>query len=232
MWNGKNKAITFSFDDGVKQDIRVIEIMEKYGLKGTFNLNSANLGRIFVRDEKVTRYILPASMTKELYKNQEVAGHTMSHFNLIELDDDTVIRQVGLDARLLEELVGYPITAMAYPCGGVNNDARVKELIRNNTGIQFARTITSTYSFDMQDDLLCFNPTVHYCEINELFSLAEKFINLKTDKPQVFYIWGHTYELDEDCSDLTWEQFEDFCRLIANKDDIFYGTNSQVFLNK
>ncbi len=232
MWNGKNKAITFSFDDGVKQDVRAIEIMEKYGLKGTFNLNSAYLGRTFVRSETVTRYMLPVDKIKNIYKNQEVAVHTMAHLNLTELDDASLIYQVETDARLLGELVGYPVTAMAYPCGGVNNDERVANLIRNNTSIRFARTITSTHNFDMQDDLLRFNPTVHYCEIKELFELAEKFINLKTDKPQVYYIWGHTYELDEDCSDLTWEQFEEFCRLISNKDDIFYGTNSQVFLNK
>ena len=44
MWNGKKKAVTFSFDDGVTQDIRLIEIFNKYGLKGTFNLNSGFLG--------------------------------------------------------------------------------------------------------------------------------------------------------------------------------------------
>ena len=44
MWHGKNRAITFSFDDGVKQDIRAIEILNKYGLKATFNLNSGYLG--------------------------------------------------------------------------------------------------------------------------------------------------------------------------------------------
>ena len=37
-WQGKNKAITFSFDDGVLQDIRAIEILDRYGLKATFNL--------------------------------------------------------------------------------------------------------------------------------------------------------------------------------------------------
>ena len=46
MWNGKKKAVTFSFDDGVMQDIRVIEILDKYGLKGTFNLNKG----VFIRD--------------------------------------------------------------------------------------------------------------------------------------------------------------------------------------
>ena len=44
MWNGKKKAITFSFDDGVTQDIRVIKILNQYGLKGTFNLNSGFFG--------------------------------------------------------------------------------------------------------------------------------------------------------------------------------------------
>mgnify|MGYP002513618435 CR=1 FL=1 len=34
------KSVTFSFDDGVTQDIRLIEILNKYGLKGTFNINA------------------------------------------------------------------------------------------------------------------------------------------------------------------------------------------------
>ena len=45
MWNGKKKAITFSFDDGVTQDRRLVEIFNKYGLKATFNLNSELLDR-------------------------------------------------------------------------------------------------------------------------------------------------------------------------------------------
>ena len=52
MWSGKNKAITFSYDDGVTQDKRLIEIFNKYDLKGTFNINSGLLGRdgTLVRD--------------------------------------------------------------------------------------------------------------------------------------------------------------------------------------
>ena len=41
MFNGKNKALTFSYDDGVYQDARLAEIFNRYGLKCTFNLNSA-----------------------------------------------------------------------------------------------------------------------------------------------------------------------------------------------
>ena len=43
--SGKNKAITFSYDDGVTQDIRLIELLNKYDLKCTFNLNSELLGK-------------------------------------------------------------------------------------------------------------------------------------------------------------------------------------------
>ena len=40
MWNGKKKAVTFSYDDVVTQDRRLMEMMNTYVVKGTFNLNS------------------------------------------------------------------------------------------------------------------------------------------------------------------------------------------------
>ncbi len=140
-----------------------------------------------------------------------------------------MIYQVTEDSEQLEKLVGYPITAMAYPCGGVNNDDRVADLIKKNTNIHFARTTTSSYPFDLQGNLLRFNPTVYFKLVDDMFDLVEKFLAIKADKPQVFYIWGHTYELDEG-SGITWERFEEFCRLVSGKEDIFYGTNSEIFL--
>jgi peptidoglycan/xylan/chitin deacetylase (PgdA/CDA1 family) len=56
-WNGKKKALTFSYDDGVLQDIRLIELFNKYGMKATFNLNSEKLGtpaRSFARKSTST----------------------------------------------------------------------------------------------------------------------------------------------------------------------------------
>ena len=230
MWNGKKKAVTFSFDDGVMQDIRTIEILDKYGLKGTFNLNSGKfgtknpyepaLGRI------VERTLIEPTQVKELYKNHEVAVHTMSHFNLTELPDSCVTWQVETDRKLLEELTGKEVRCMAYPCGGVNNDDRVAGVIRDTSLIGFARTITSSFSFDMQENLLRFNPTLHFRN-ERLFELAEQFLALDTDEPKLFYIWGHTYEFD--ATDGAWERFEDFCRMISGRADIFYGTNKEVF---
>ena len=53
-------------------------------------------------------------------------------------------------------------------------------------------------------------------------------INLKADKPQVLYVWGHSYEMDAEY--ISWREFEEFCKMISGKDDIFYGTNGQIFL--
>ena len=43
---GKSKAFTMSYDDGVVQDKRLIELMKANGIKGTFNLNSAAFGQV------------------------------------------------------------------------------------------------------------------------------------------------------------------------------------------
>ena len=231
MWNGKLKAVTFSFDDAVLQDKRTIDILNKYNLKATFNLNSAYLG---FKDEykangrTIRRDKFLPTQVKDIYKGHEVAVHTLVHAFLPDLEDDIVTWQVEQDRKMLSSLVGYEVVGMAYPCGGVNNDDRVAGVIKNTTGVKYARTTVSTYNFDEQENLFRFNPTVYYCEVEKMFELAEKFINLKTDKPQIFYIWGHTYELDAGVID--WEKFEELCKLISNKEDIFYGTNTEVLV--
>ncbi len=230
-FNGKNKAVTFSFDDGVTQDKRLIEILNKYGLKATFNLNSALLGLNgeLNRNNHIVRHDKnSAEKVAEIYRGHEVAVHTLVHPNLTELADNDVFWQVEADRKLLESLVGYDVRCMAYPCGGVNNDERVASVIKNRTKIRFARTITSSYSFDIPDNLLRYNPTVYYIEKDKLFSLGEAFLKLKADKPQVLYVWGHSYEMDAEY--ISWQEFEEFCKMISGKDDIFYGTNGQIFL--
>ena len=115
---------------------------------------------------------------------------------------------------------------MAYPGGEVNYNEHIAEVIKNNTGIKYARTTVSSNNFDMQKDLYVFKPTVyHYAEWDKMTELANEFIELKTDTPKILYIWGHAYEFDIDNS---WDNFDKFCKLISCKDDIFYGTNREV----
>ena len=224
------KYVTFSFDDGVTQDKRLVELFNKYGLKGTFNLNSSLLGlkgELPVHGKIVNHTKVFPQEVKTTYEGHEVAVHTLTHPNLTCEDDVTVAYQVEEDRKQLSKLVGYEVRGMAYPCGGVNNDDRVAEVIKTSTGVQFSRTIMSTHSFDLPKNVYRLNPTVYICEPQKMFELAEKFVALQTDKPQLFYVWGHAYEFDG-VDEMTWERFEEFCALIAGKDDICYGTNQEV----
>lgn len=231
-FHGKLKAVTFSFDDGVTQDKRLIEILNKYGLKGTFNLNSSFLGMEgeLDRNDHIVRHDKnPYDKIAEIYAGHEVAAHTLTHPNLTYVKDDSAVAwQVEQDRKTLSGIVGYDVRCMAYPCGGVNCDDRVAKIVKNKTGIRFARTVTSSYSFDVPENLIQYDPTVYYIERDKLFELGEKFIRLKPDKPQVLYVWGHSYEMDAEY--ISWTEFEKFCKMISGLDDVYYGTNGDVFL--
>ena len=227
----KMKAITFSYDDGVTQDIRMIELLNKYGLKCTFNLNSGLFARRGILNRnglRISHYKLHPEDIKSVYEGHEVAAHTLTHPSLPQCDDAEVIRQVETDRQVLSDLVGYEVVGMAYPGGGVNNDDRVAGLIKNHTGIRYSRTITTNHSFDLQENLFQFNPTVFHLDFEEMMQLGRAFIELEPETPKIFYIWGHSYEMDY--SGDHWVKLEEFFRLISNHDDIFYGTNKEVLL--
>ena len=233
MFNGKMKALTFSYDDGVDQDKRLIEIFNKYGLKCTFNLNSDLLGRredtLNMGGKIVNHHKAFASDVRHIYEGHEVAAHTLTHPFLPNIEDDCeIIRQVEEDRLKLSELCGYEVIGMAYPCGGQNHDDRVANIIRENTGVRYCRTIISNFSFDIQDDLYKFKPTVyHHGEFDKMLDLGQKFLELDAKTPQIFYVWGHAYEFDYAEN---WDRFEEFCKMMSGHSDIFYGTNKEVLL--
>ena len=232
MFNGKMKALTFSYDDGVTQDKRLIEMFNKYDLKCTFNLNSELLGKpgaLNMAGKKVDHNKVNPEEVRALYAGHEVAVHTLTHPLLPMIEDDgEIIRQVEQDRLNLSELCGYEVIGMAYPCGGQNHDDRVADIIRNNTGVKYSRTILSNNSFDLQTDLHKFNPTMHHMAgIDKLIEMGKKFLEMETDKPQIFYVWGHSYEFD---FAENWDAFEEFCKMMAGHSDIFYGTNKEVLL--
>lgn len=230
MFQGKRKAVTFSYDDGVSQDRRLIAIFDKYNLRGTFNLNSGLFGRsgaLRLEGTTVSHNRIPREEIRGVYAGHEVAAHTLTHPRLCELPDAEVVREVEEDRLALSDLMGEEVVGMAYPGGGRNYDARVMELIRNHTGIRYARTIVSGGDFRLPDDLLEIRPTIcHHNHLDELFALGEKFLADESDEPKLLYVWGHAYELDAHDD---WARFEQFCRMISGRSDVFYGTNREVF---
>ena len=225
------KAVTFSYDDGVTQDQRLIELFDKYGLKATFNLNSGlfNTGGPMQREEVTVSHVRPrACEIAGIYAGHEIAAHTLTHPFLPSCDEEEIVRQVEGDREALSALCGYEVVGFAYPGGGVNFDERVADVLRRRTGVRYARTTVSSYSFEPERELLTLRPSVyHHQEWDALFEMGRRFVELDAERPQVFYVWGHAYEFD---IHNTWSRFEEFLRMIAGQDGIFYGTNREVLL--
>lgn len=233
MFHGKLKAVTFSYDDGTTQDIRLIELLNHYHLKSTFNLNSGLMGKsgeLLLDGKCIPHNKIPKSDIASIYKGHEIAVHTLTHPSLPTLSDWEIIHEVERDRLNLSEIAGYEVKGMAYPGGGVNHDDRVASLIKTHTHVRYARTNGYTNSFDIQTDLYQFTPNVLHIKYKErLFRLAEQFLALTPNKPQIFYIWGHSFEFDWLDA---WEDIEEFFKLISNRNDIFYGTNSEILLSE
>lgn len=223
----KHKIITFSFDDGVMQDLKIIEILNKYNLKATFNLNTGNFGKSFPlvwEGVNVERKVILPEMVKKAYKGHEVAVHTVHHSKLKLLSDDEIVNEIVEDINNLEILVGYEVRGMAYPCSEF--DERVIRVIKERTPIKYARTVVSSYNLNLQKNLLCFNPTCRYGD-NQMYELADELFACKTDESKLLYIWTHSYEFDYNPS--KYEEFERFCAYISGRNNIEYCTNIEAF---
>ena len=225
----KLKAVTFSYDDGVTQDIRLIELLNKYGLKSTFNLNSELLGRkgMLIRNGlRIAHYKVHAEDVPAIYEGHEIAAHSLTHPTLTALEDAEVIRQMEQDRIQLSELAGYEVVGMAYP--NKPGDQRLADLIREHTGIRYARSTPLTDCFDPQENLHLYHPNLYHMDFDRMMALGQKFVDLHPDRPQILYIWGHSYEMDY-LPD-AWIRLEEFFKLISGHKDIFYGTNKEVLL--
>ncbi|MGN0592000.1 MAG: polysaccharide deacetylase family protein [Ruminococcus sp.] len=222
--NHYRKAITFSYDDGNEQDAMLTEILNQYGLKATFNVNTGldyDHGTWKYHDVWVHRLNLQDSAA--IYRGHEIAVHGSKHLNLSELSKDALHHELASDAEEIERLFGEAPVGMAYAYG-VYNDAVINEATR--IGLKYGRNVRSTHTFSEQENRMDFCPTCHHDD-DQLFELAEHFLKMQTDEPQIFYIWGHSYEFE---GKKNWDRFRRFCEKISGKSDIFYGTNRQVLL--
>ena len=141
---GRAKALTLSYDDGVEQDIRLIEIMRAHGLKGTFNLNSGLIapeGTAYPAGQVHRRMTL--SQMARLYPDNgmEVAVHGLTHPFLEQLPQGALAYEIVQDRKNLEDIYGGIVRGMAYPFG--TYDDRVIEALRA-ADIAYARTVVST----------------------------------------------------------------------------------------
>lgn len=216
------KALTLSYDDGVVQDVRLIEIMNRFGIWGTFNLN----GGYFSSEPPHSSHVhLSREQALSLYRDSghEVAVHGFLHPFLDKLPAGTAAWEIVRDRETLEQMFGCIIRGCAYPMGTYNDD--VVQTLRQ-CGIVYARATRVTHGFEIPKDWLRLEGTCRNRD-PELLSVGQKYLDLKVHwAPKLFYLWGHSYEFDDDNS---WGLIEAFCRQMGGHEEIWYATNIEIY---
>lgn len=210
---GCRNVLTMSYDDGTVNDRKLVEIFNRYGIKGTFNLNSDRFDKEgFIGFEEA----------KELYDGHEVAVHTKGHLFLDEITQQNVYDAVFQDRKALEKCTGKIVRGMAYPYGRYNDS--VINVVAN-AGIVYSRTCNSTGQFKKPINFLQWNPTCHH---NKVLDYTDMFISSakSTWCSRMFYVWGHSYEFNNDNN---WELIEDFCKRMSELENVWFATNLEIF---
>lgn len=125
--------VTTSWDDGYPADLRVAELLAKYGVAGTFYIPTRNSEGYAVVNESEVRQLAAAF---------EVGGHSVDHVVLTELSPPEVARQVGENKRWLEDVTGRAVPGFAYVRGRYNGV--VKQAVKQ-AGFAYARTVENLH---------------------------------------------------------------------------------------
>ena len=106
---GKKKSVTLSYDDCMEEDADLIELLEKYQMKATFNLIPgwfAKEGTTYPEGE--TYRLVTKKKAKEMYEHPlvEVANHGNEHKYMtsltpLEMAEDTILCRKSLESLSL-----------------------------------------------------------------------------------------------------------------------------------
>ena len=230
---GLYKAVTLSYDDGCKDDIRFSETICDHGLKCTFNINSGFIaekeGDWRLTREQIKKYLIDTG--------NEIAVHGKYHRALGKVTPVDGIRDV-LECRTeLENDFGMIIRGMAYPDSGITrfengaDYADIKHYLKD-LGIVYSRTLGGDNdSFALPTDWHAWMPTAHHTN-PELFGYIDKFLNEPmssydaSQTPRLFYLWGHSFEFE---NNKNWDLLDQICKELSGKPDIWYATNIEIY---
>lgn len=219
---GKAKAFNVTYDDGVLQDVRFVELLNAYNLKGTFNLNSGLMENEFEwrHESGVVVKRLPKEKVLSLYDGHEIASHTLTHTYLEGKSKDEIMFELKEDKKNLENLFNRGIKGFAVPFEYYDD---LIEVCTKKCGFEYTRIPEETLTFKPQTDYHKWKATVFH--LDEAFeNLAKAFIS--TDEElALFQIVGHSYDLD---TENMWDKIEGVFKEISSQNDILPMTTIEV----
>ena len=220
--HGKEKAFVISYDDGVLQDVRFVALMNQYGLKGTFNLNSGLMETEFAwtHPNGMTVKRLPTTVVAELYQNHEVASHTLTHPYLSSLTAEEVMEEMARDKENLERVTGKPVLGFAGPFHHWGQE--IMECAKR-CGFEYARNAEERYNYTPPEEYHAWESGSYHI-MPGFRDFVEGFFHTE-EELALCQIVGHTYDLD---GENMWEYMESVLKRVAQDESILSMTNLEL----
>ena len=205
------KIVSLSFDDGTIYDKRFIALLNKYGLRATFNLNSGLKDFIWYYEDKPIRR-LNLEESKEIYKGHEVASHSLTHPYFSSLDEKRQIREVEEDILNLEKIFSRKIEGFAFPF--IDQTEANIQVVKNNIDLKYIRCSIFTEKILPKDR--------YHVGINALYDDKDIYEKLERYKSNIlpnslFVIAGHSYEFEVKND---WEKIEKLLKYLKENDEL------------
>ena len=233
MQNNKLFVVT-SWDDVTKLDLKLCEILETYKLKGTFFVINDWIGTEISKDE-----------LHHISESHEIGAHTLSHVNLMHVRREVAKKEISESKRLLEEVIGKPVTSFAYPQGSYNKTH--VEMVRD---AQFlcARTTKPFYTtpadnpYELNVTIWAYphalrdirgmfrlfklspNLVVNPFRIKKWDDLGKQVFDVLLESGGVFHFFGHAWQVDEIDG---WRRLENLLAYIAFRKNVMYVTMTE-----
>jgi peptidoglycan/xylan/chitin deacetylase (PgdA/CDA1 family) len=113
----QRRSVLITFDDGNMSDLIAAEKLRAVGLKALFFISTAEIGKADM---------LSRSGVLELHSmGMEIGSHSHQHTPLVNLSPSNLKNDLVRSKAILEDLVGCPVTQLAFP-GGVHNSGVVR----------------------------------------------------------------------------------------------------------
>ena len=215
------KYFLLSFDDGTIYDRRFVKLLNRYGFRGTFNLNSGLEDFVWYYEGSfpVRRQIL--SETVMQYRGHEVASHSLHHPWLNTLTPPEISREIGEDCAAIQKIFGLKEIGFGVPftaCG-----EREIRLIRRF--VRYIRLSEFAEDFTLPKD-------PYHIPIHALYhdgDVREKIARFAESdlKDGLFVLAGHSYELE---ALQHWDYMEQLLSFISGFD--FENLTTMEFVNK
>lgn len=222
-----------SWDDGHPLDERLGDLLDRFGLSGTFFVPGRNCEG---------RPVMAADALRRLDGRFEIGSHTRDHVPLAGLPRETCLRQIVEGKMGLEQQLGHAVPGFCYPRGKWNES--VRDMVRE-AGCGYGRTVenfrldivadrfslpTSMQIFPHNKQVLVRN---YVCQgrlisrfrafsaglrSKDWLDFAGRLLDADLGETGVVHVWGHSWEIEEQG---LWHKLEDLFAMVASRQPRF-----------